>query len=138
MGEIFWLLLNLESVNPAQMPCPPWLLPPVPPQTTTSSSLLILIRSKSLPCCDFGPLYSFGVSFFQASTTSCVYGRPARKDETSTFGLVPGTVLTTLCGTLSAFQIPSSPPSTPASCIGCSGLVPHPFGMVLPRMFLCH
>jgi hypothetical protein len=54
--------------------------------------------------------------------------RPAREDETSTSGFVPDTVLIALSGTLSAFQIPSLPPPTAASCTRCSGFVPHPSG----------
>jgi hypothetical protein len=110
-------------------PCPNaeplWLLPPGP---ATNHNFLILIypNTKQRACPAATSALSI-VSQFHSSEPlrlpASVDAQPEKTRHRSP--AVPGTVLS---GTLSALQIPSSPPSTAASCIGCSGLLPHPSG----------
>ena len=121
MCEIFWLLKAYPCPNAE----PSGSFLPVLPQT---HNFLILIypNTKQRACPAATSALSI-VSQFRSSEPlrlpASVDAQPEKTRHRSP--AVPGTVLS---GTLSALQIPSSPPSTAASCIGCSGLLPHPSG----------
>lgn len=105
-----------------------WLLP-LGPATNLNFLILIYPNTKQRACPAATSALSI-VSQFRSSEPlrlpASVDAQPGKTRHRPP--AVPGIVLIPLSGTLSALQVPSSPPSTAASCIGCSGHLPHPSG----------
>lgn len=125
MGEISWPLLNLENVLCLSAePSGSFLRSCHKPQLP--HPYLSQYEAKSLSCCDFSLSTVSEFRSSKASATSCVCRRPSRKRRDINLQL-PSRHSPDHSLWYSVSVADSFLPSTAASCINYSGLVPHPW-----------